>query len=492
MKSCPNCNASVNDTAKFCNKCGFNIKKHEEENSGAIMFCEECGAKMISGSVFCEECGFKIGENTASPSSEGFNFGAISNITSNATEQLYSQNGFTVENGVLVEYTGKKRAVTIPATVEEIFDRAFENNELITSVAIEEGVQVIGKRAFANCSCLAKITIPASCATVFEDAFEGTRLENLILSEVNDDIIKLCLSENAKKHFSSDFITDCILENGNAVVVNIKAIEKKAEEKRKAEEDAKRKAEAEAKRKAEEARRRAEEEERRKAEEAKRKAEEEERRKAEEEAKQKAEAEAKRKAELAKWEVGKNPTFGSYCYSSSGAKKPIEWIVLAREGNKALLISKYVLDKCSYDDSKSITWEKCALRRRLNNEFLNTAFNSREKSKIQTTSLQNPENSQYYTPGGKATNDRIFLLSIDEAKKYFSSNENRRSQSSPYADWLGVTTDDSGYGSWWLRSPGLCEEYAALVGGDGAIDAEGYYVWGRIFGVRPAMWISLD
>ncbi|MBR2025327.1 MAG: zinc-ribbon domain-containing protein, partial [Clostridia bacterium] len=28
MKTCPNCNVSVSDTAKFCHKCRFNIKKY--------------------------------------------------------------------------------------------------------------------------------------------------------------------------------------------------------------------------------------------------------------------------------------------------------------------------------------------------------------------------------------------------------------------------------------------------------------------------------
>ena len=31
MKNCPNCNASVIDTAKFCHKCRFNIKKYEDD-----------------------------------------------------------------------------------------------------------------------------------------------------------------------------------------------------------------------------------------------------------------------------------------------------------------------------------------------------------------------------------------------------------------------------------------------------------------------------
>ena len=60
MKSCPKCKASVSDTAKFCIKCGFNIKKHEEENSKH--FCPECGTE-FSGGNFCPECGYDISKD---------------------------------------------------------------------------------------------------------------------------------------------------------------------------------------------------------------------------------------------------------------------------------------------------------------------------------------------------------------------------------------------------------------------------------------------
>jgi DNA-directed RNA polymerase subunit RPC12/RpoP len=58
MKTCPGCQAEVNDNAKFCIKCGFNIKKHEEEKANQEYFCPECGTK-FSGEVFCPECGYR-------------------------------------------------------------------------------------------------------------------------------------------------------------------------------------------------------------------------------------------------------------------------------------------------------------------------------------------------------------------------------------------------------------------------------------------------
>ena len=195
------------------------------------MFCDECGAKIPLGSSFCEECGYKIPNLGVSVSAvNSFDFGTIGNISTVATEQLYEQNGLKVENGVLVKYIGKKRNVTIPGTVEEIFDRVFENNEFVTNVTIEEGVQVIGKRAFASCLSLKEIVIPKSCTTIYEDAFEGTSIETLILPEMDISVVMQFLSDNAVIYIEDEEITKNTTKRGNAFVVDIKAIEKIAEE----------------------------------------------------------------------------------------------------------------------------------------------------------------------------------------------------------------------------------------------------------------------
>ena len=61
MKNCPKCQASVSDTAKFCVKCGFNMKKHEQEVQKEY-FCGECGTK-FSGGTFCPECGYDVSKD---------------------------------------------------------------------------------------------------------------------------------------------------------------------------------------------------------------------------------------------------------------------------------------------------------------------------------------------------------------------------------------------------------------------------------------------
>ena len=99
-----------------------------------------------------------------------------------------------------------------------------------------------------------------------------------------------------------------------------------------------------------------------------------------------------------------------------------DWRVLAAENSKALLISEYVLEKRSYDsDQEDITWERCTLRTYLNREFYNS-FSSEDRNRIIETVNSNSNNLWYGTPGGNDTRDKIFLLSLEEADKYFGNS----------------------------------------------------------------------
>ena len=66
---------------------------------------------------------------------------------------------------------------------------------------------------------------------------------------------------------------------------------------------------------------------------------------------------------LSRAQVGDYVEFGSYEQDaiSSNGKENIEWLVLAREGNQMLVISKYALDCQQYNTSSiSVTWETCS------------------------------------------------------------------------------------------------------------------------------------
>ena len=195
-----------------------------------------------------------------------------------------------------------------------------------------------------------------------------------------------------------------------------------------------------------------------------------------------------------KTSVGGVVTFGAYEQdnNTSNGREAIEWIVLDKKDGKALLISKYGLDCQPYNTSStSVTWETCTLRSWLNTTFYTTAFNADQQSVIASTTLMNPDNPSYDTDGGNNTTDKVFLLSIDEAKKYFASNSARQCTATAYAKALGAYEDD-GCSLWWLRSPGGHSSSAAYVTFTGSVVGNyGSYVH-NAYAVRPALWVDIS
>lgn len=161
--------------------------------------------------------------------------------------------------------------------------------------------------------------------------------------------------------------------------------------------------------------------------------------------------------------------------------EPITWLVLGTQNEKLLLISDKTLFQKAYNEKYTdITWADCTLRAYLNGEFFNNCFITEEQTKIVTTHLYNRDNPDDGTPGGADTDDKIFLLSVDEANQYFSSDDSRI-----YYSADGLEHD------WWLRSPGMIARSAAIVYNDGSVGNVGSPVnTDKSQYVRPAMWIT--
>jgi len=254
-------------------------------------------------------------------------------------------------------------------------------------------------------------------------------------------------------------------------------------------------------RKAEEEKCKAEEEKRK--EEAKRKAEEEAKRKAEVEAKCKAQngkgnkaqkrvAETKRSSETESnvpvslaVHVGDTVTFGKYPKTVDGRNLPLKWRVLDKKDGKALLITLKGIDLNHYhNENMFVVWKKCTLRSWLNRDFIQKAFSAEERKRIVKSILTEDTNPKFSDRFLKSTKDQVFLLSIAEVKKYFTSAGSRVCQPTNYAD-----QGNKRLLGWWLRSPGGDSYSAAIIEFYGEFG--GHFVLSNEL-VRPALWVSLQ
>ena len=202
--------------------------------------------------------------------------------------------------------------------------------------------------------------------------------------------------------------------------------------------------------------------------------------------------------------AGDYVTFGHYPQTQSGSDNTsIEWQVLEvdKANNKALLISRYALDTKPYNDTRDrVTWATCSLHIWLNNDFLNKAFTANERKAIFSTSVSNSQSqgySAYTTNGGNNTEDRVFLLSYNEAfNLYFTDNETRICIPTGFAVAQGAycssdyTKDGKATCCWWLRSPGD-NQYSAIEVACNGVRSYNYVDYNNI-AIRPTLWIKLD
>lgn len=199
--------------------------------------------------------------------------------------------------------------------------------------------------------------------------------------------------------------------------------------------------------------------------------------------------------------IGEVVTFGHYEQDNrtGNGKEPIRWIVLNEKDGWVWLLSEKVLDCKPYNTPyKEITWETSTMRAWLNGEFLNAAFTPQEKSAILTRKIRNVPNPYEGTSGGRDTDDKVHLLSIQEAEQ-FTRSDAGDARYTAYAKAHGV--DDFyelGYTDWYLRSPGASDESLQDTSASGAAALVDIYgaVWAAGVecddpgGVRPAIFVD--
>ena len=214
---------------------------------------------------------------------------------------------------------------------------------------------------------------------------------------------------------------------------------------------------------------------------------------------------------------------------------PVEWQIITVDGDRALLISKYILRVNSYFNPYWLKYKYCYWKGSIigtaervnylgntdgkrvsitpttiplkdgskgtdddlfythcrywcNETFYKNAFTIEEKSRIQLTNNVNPD-SHTKVDGGPNTDDYVFFLSNKEINEYWPDKADRKTSLTPVAR----TQLDSGKPiRYWLRTNGEYRVNAMFVyATSGSVYQFGSDVGHDTIGYRPAMWITI-
>ena len=121
---------------------------------------------------------------------------------------------FVIENGDLINYTGKGGDVVIPEGVTKIGSFTFYGCENLRSIVIPEGVTEIGYNAFYGCENLQSFIIPKGVTKIGPLAFSGCHnLRSIVIPEsVNEIEIK---AFSGCKNLQSVVIPESVNKIGN-------------------------------------------------------------------------------------------------------------------------------------------------------------------------------------------------------------------------------------------------------------------------------------
>ena len=219
--------------------------------------------------------------------------------------------------------------------------------------------------------------------------------------------------------------------------------------------------------------------------------------------------------------------FGSYPQSDvNGEKKePIEWIVLEKNNDEAILVSKYILDYKPFGVSSNWlddSWFDSELEKWLHKEFLFNAFARNEIDQIvemevpyQGVHVSDDFEDETGTGYGQQvqrhditdfeTKNKITLIGLKDCKKYFNLNT-LATKTTGYAKEVQTTlkNEKSRENQYYLRDLDVEEQELVGNGFDGTIGLEVAKVYvdenGNVkgettedsFGVRPMIKVSLN
>ena len=157
----------------------------------------------------------------------------------------------------------------------------------------------------------------------------------------------------------------------------------------------------------------------------------------------------------------------------------LKWRVIGEDDGKYFVTTEYCVGSSIFGYTfNGTTWEQSEIRTWLNDSFYNNVFTEQEQRIILTTNVS----MDIYS--GNDTQDKLFLLSVDEVNEYLVDTE--------YLS-CDVNSEHAVPATYWLRSTGHSDtevypEQVAVVEDD-VINEEGLDIV-MSADVRPAMWID--
>ena len=182
-----------------------------------------------------------------------------------------------------------------------------------------------------------------------------------------------------------------------------------------------------------------------------------------------------RKMQILSYKVGDTFCLGNYEQDGSGGTgdEPIEWIILANDGERVFAISKKAID--ARPQSEHPNWEDSELRNWLINDFQNEAFSEEELAVL--------AEDEY--------GDKVSIFSFAHIRSGFFNTidiQIKRCEPTVYTESRGVVGRDYHglYCDWWVRS--FDDDTIPHIDEYGELSVIGIH---RSCGVRPVIWIDV-
>jgi len=185
----------------------------------------------------------------------------------------------------------------------------------------------------------------------------------------------------------------------------------------------------------------------------------------------------------------------------------IKWNVLEEADGNIMIASELLLDsqeiyydtqngKYDHNDGNgySNNYDLSNIIKWLNDSFYNLAFNEAEKEDIKKENIYTDATPSKYTSGPVEYN--MFLLSENEAKVFYASDEARKAKGTDYAKVQGLhvdysITEKNGFSEWWVRTPSYNSDYSTItIDTDGTINGNGINDNNTAMGIRVACFIA--